>query len=207
VCATRAGRREVHDQVDGEHRLVGGHVQTRADELVDARVGLADALDRRFDDDVEQGPEVRVAITHAHLVVEGPVVREGGGSQAPGADPPQRLEHDRKGTAALRDLGQELGHIHLSACGGALGAEGGDEAGAVELAALEPRPGAFVTAVEDDLAEEPVGEAVPGLVGTERLQWRRQHHAAEIEDDGAPRHPRKLSGRRNGGNRTRRDAA
>jgi ketosteroid isomerase-like protein len=53
-----------------------------------------------------------------------------------------------------------------------------------------------LAAAQDDLAQEAVGEPVPGLVGPERVEGRRQHHTAEVEDDGAPRHPRNLPGPR-----------
>ena len=162
-------------------RLAARHAEPLEHELVDARIRLAQAFDRRLDDDVER--EVVEAVRPRPAVGRRPVVRERGRAQAVGADPCDRVQHLR---AARRSAADRSPSVASASSVKPARVRFGFERAANSSIVSSPRSSAAHAPVSllVRMSARTVPVARPGarVVLVERLERRREHDAAEVED-------------------------
>jgi hypothetical protein len=173
-----SGRLEVDAQVveeDGFGRL---DAQLLTGQFVEARVGLAHADLRGFDDDVEQ----REHVTEPDATLGGHEVVGEQRRLAVLAAPPHRLHH--LGPYLAGEEGEHVGGSHVVAGGPALVLEQPAELVEGHGVALQQGPGVGVRVAGVDLAEEPGRKAVGLFVVGERLERAGEDDAPEVPQHG-----------------------
>ena len=130
----------------------------------------------------------RVRLAVGGFALGRPVVRERPDLDPGVADHADRRDHlGARSEPAAHDA-HEPTRVDLAAESAGLILELSTELVERDLAALEALPRARLRAVRDDAADEPLGEPDLVLVPVERVERRREHDPAEVEEDGAQGH-------------------